>query len=393
MRQVSTQSFSRRLLLAPAAAAALLVGACGGTAAVSSTSPTVGSDSSAPGVPFVRETVMGHVQTEALARPVTIDDSLRQGPDRFCGGLLHTDSGFTLLADADQVTQVMVCAVVPGKLPGDGVWAVVSEHRVPDSELTTLGDLLRQPNYTEPQESQSICQHYGVLVPMFTVTTADGTLLQGAVPSDGCHPLESAVSILGKATVEQPALDRWRTTQVQDELSVTTECAERESTLHESAADPVEPVIEELQPRLAGLQQSVRSAAGAVVCQYGPSGPVQISALDDPENPPAPDPVVRSAAGSIGADLRDHLLDTIAVIAPADRADCPLTQPWPPGPDDATYLRVSEVLTSSTGEREIGPPVLYVEVGPCGRVIDGEYRPVGWADHDAVDAVRSAIAS
>lgn len=343
-------------------------------------------------MPVVRETVVGHVQTEALARPVTIDGSLRQGPDHFCGGLVHTDTGFTLLADTDQVTQVIVCDVAPGELPGDGVWAVVSEHRVPASQLPALVDLLRQPNYSEPQASEAWCSDFGVLVPMFTVTTADGTLLQGAVPSDGCHPLESAVSILGKATVEQPALDRWRTTQVRDELSVTTECGEQESTLQESAADPVEPVIEELQPRLAGLQQSVRSAGGAVVCQYGPSGPVRISPFDDPENTPAPDPVRRSAAGSIGTELRDRLLDSITVTAPADRGDCRLTQAWPPGPDGATYLRVSEVLASSTGEREIGAPVLYVEVGPCGRVIDGEYEPVGWADLDAVEAVRSAIA-
>ncbi|TKV56384.1 hypothetical protein FDO65_20720 [Nakamurella flava] len=321
---------------------------------------------------------------------MTIDGGLRTGPDRYCGGLAHTDDGFTLLTDADEVAGVMVCGVGPGELPGDGVWAVVSEHRVPDDQLPALVDALRQPNYTQAQASVDLCEDYGVIIPMFTITTARGELLQGAVPSDGCHPSEAAVGILTGAMLHEPAVDSWRTRQVSDEASVTTDCTQRADTLTESSPSPGEPVLEELTYRLAELKGANTAPEGASVCLYGPSGPVAISAMDDPGNVSDRLPNSQQGAGFIDAGLRDQLMNGISPTAPAGQSDCALSQPWPPGSDGATYLRLSGVSVTD-GKREVGIPFLYVEVGPCGRVIDGEYRPVGWADSGVITQIRQAI--
>lgn len=387
-RMISVSSRTRpSRLLAYAATVAVLVTACGTPQGVSAPGGTgTGPDPTAG----ARAHLAGYVQSDPWSHPVTIDAGLRIGPDRYCGGLAHTDNGFTLLTDADEVVGVVVCGVAPGELPGDGIWAVVTEHRVPEAQLPALVDALRQPNYTELQASVDFCEHYGVIVPMFTITTASGELLQGAVPSDGCHPLESAVRILTGAMLHQPAVDSWRTRQLSDEASVTTDCTQRADTLTESSPAPGEPVVEELTYRLAELKGSHSSPEGASVCLYGPSGPVAISAMEAPGDVSDLLPNTRRGAGFIDAGLRDQLMNTIAPTAPAGSSDCALSQPWPPGADGATYLRLSGVSVAD-GEREVGIPFLYVEVGPCGRVIDGQYQPVGWADSAVVTEIRSRL--
>lgn len=320
-------------------------------------------------------------------------ESVPLGPSSTCGGLAHTNGGFTLLAPTDDVTRIVTCGVVEGYFPGDGIWTVVTEHRVPDDQLPSLVDALQQTNFDGPQPPANACTAYAVYVPMFTVTTADGRVLQGSVPSDGCHPQLPAVDILRAVIDEQPATDRWRTVLVQDQTTMTTGCGRQGGTL---VSGPTfgEPTAEELTFRRGQLAPSIDSADGAAVCLYGPPGPVAVMDMDDPMGLPVggEKPVTRQGAGLIDAGLRDRLLASIVSTAPAEPAECLLSQPWPPAADGATYLQLLGLPTvSESGIPETDYPYVTVELGPCGRAINARNEPIGWADPAVVREVRSAV--
>lgn len=381
----------RRALLASTAALGVLLGACGAPGPVGAppaSSPAAATTAGGSGEAF-------SIPAPTLGERIVLDGSVPVGPADHCGGLDQEAGSFTLLTPDDEVAGIVACQTGAGYLPGQGLWTVVSEHRVPDDELPALVDALRQPSFDAPQAPNTGCAAYAVVVPMFTVTTTDGRLLQGSVPSDGCHPQRPAVEALYRVTAEQPAIDRWRTAPIpaQDETTMTTGCGPYGDTLRTTQTLD-EPTAEELTRRRAELAVP-ESPGGAAVCLYGPTGPVvKVTAFPDdgPSDTVDTRYADRQGAGRIDADLRDRLLGAITPTAPEGRSDCALSQPWPPAADGVTYLRLAGLpTTSATGVPEPEGPFLMVEVGPCGRVIDAENRPVGWVDAAVVADIRSAV--
>lgn len=383
---VLSRSFARAAGLA--LTAIVLTGACTAqdTTPATATSPAPNAaprTSTPPAEP-------GYVAEDPWGTPVLIREPVRFGPERYCGGLAHTETGFALLSPSDVVTGITVCGVVEAALPGDGVWAVVTEHRVPDDRLASLVEALRRRNFDEPQPPGSGCAAYAVLVPMFTVTTGDGRLLQGAVPSDGCHPQMPAVEILRAVVAEQPIVDRWRTFSVKDDAWLTRGCPSHAATLQQLHPTRPDLTTDALTQRRTQVTMAAASPDGASVCLYGPSGPIETRGTEVAAAVADAGSARRRATGRIDAAVLDQFLTGIVITTPEGLADCDLSQPWPPGPEE-TYLQMSAAATTDPGGPGASTPFLFVEVGACGRVLDGNHQPVGWADRALVAQIRSTL--
>ncbi|TKV56383.1 hypothetical protein FDO65_20715 [Nakamurella flava] len=330
------------------------------------------------------------VAADPWGAPVLIREPVPFGPERYCGGLAHTETGFALLSPSDVVTGITVCGVAEAALPGDGIWAVVTEHRVPDDQLPSLVEALRQRNFEAPQPPGSGCAAYAVLVPMFTVTTADGRLSQGAVPSDGCHPQMPAVDILRSVVSEQPVVDRWRTVFVKNELWLTRGCPAFAATLRQLHPTQPDLTTEALTRRRTQLAMAAASPDGASVCLYGPSGPIESRGTELAAAVAEAGSAKRRATGRVDATVLDRFLTGIVVTTPEGLDDCELSHPWPPE-QEGTYLQMSAAATTEPGGPGASTPFLFVEVGACGRVLDGDHQPVGWADRTLVAEIRSTL--
>lgn len=383
---VLSRSFTRAAALVTAAV--LLTGACTSqdptSAAATPSAPRDATGTSTP------PSEPGYVATDPWGAPVLIREPVPFGPERFCGGLTHTETGFSLLSPSDEVTGIVVCGVAEAAIPGDGVWTVITEHQVPDDQLPSLVDALRQTNFEGPQPPANACAAYAVLVPMFTVTTADGRLRQGAVPSDGCHPQMPAVDILREVVAEQPIVDRWRTVYVQDETWLTRGCPVFAATLQQLRPTQPDLTIGALIQRRTQVATVASSPDGAAVCLYGPSGPIETRGTEVAAAVADGGLAHRRATGRVDAAVLDRLLTGIVVTEPQEVTDCAVSEPWPPGADE-TYLQMTASATTDPGGPGAGTPFLFVEVGPCGRVLDGDHQPVGWADRTLVAEIRSTL--
>jgi hypothetical protein len=79
-------------------------------------------------------------------------------------------------------------------LPGKGEWEVLVAERT-DTPATALVDLLRQPS--KPADPHEICAADLELVPYFALVDGSGTVIQPAMPTDGCgKPQAAAVAAL-----------------------------------------------------------------------------------------------------------------------------------------------------------------------------------------------------
>lgn len=265
-------------------------------------------------------------------------------PAQRCDGV-ETTAPSTALAGDVEVISMTLCVDGSIYVPGSGDWSSWNSHTVPTERLSELVAALSVPTIVAGPDT--VCTLVGVLVPAIVVRYADGAAGLIAVPSDGCHPVESARSLLYEVIGS--------TTPTAERVKLTT--GERELRSGCIGAKPVNPSPTTTSPR--ALPDATLS-----LCHY-------VTGAD--RN------TVLRAAGPADDEVLGSLLATLAAAPPVG---CP-TPPME-GTEIGDFIAVNPApAVAPPAERPVlpdGGSVLFIETGRCHIVVDDGWTTLGWAD-------------